>query len=277
MLSVGLAVLALVMTSAGVRGQQSQQSAPPNQIGGPSRVTALAAGPNWPRDGIVLAARGDQIFRTTNGGASWDHLLAPELVVGLSLAPSSSGAPTAFALGGQRLYRSTDLGSTWTSVATRPDRLLVSPDFAGDGLAFSLTAGALARSTDGGLTWSAAGAGDEWRVHDLLFPSSFARDHTLLAVANGPDGTFAVHASPDGGQRWQLASVPVPSELQVDDGAHYTVTNLVAATSYRGDGILLAAVRGVDIATGLSTFGQGAPLVVAEGAPNVLVPVAIDS
>src|SRR5437867_2492949 len=81
-------------------------------------VTALAPGPNWPADGLLLAGLGDRVARTRDGGQSWDFSPAPGAVISLTLAPTLNAAsPVAFALAGDSLYRSTDLGSTWTAVA----------------------------------------------------------------------------------------------------------------------------------------------------------------
>ncbi len=128
-------------------------------------VTAIAASPTFATDHTVFAATSIQVYRSTDGGASfsivpvsgaWDFqsiAISPDFArdrtVFVGSSPQSNGG----------VFRSTDAGDTWsqfnggglTSTASVLG-LAVSPGYAGDGLVYAATgAGLLARAK--GTTW----------------------------------------------------------------------------------------------------------------------------
>src|SRR2546430_1150749 len=100
-------------------------------------------------------------------------------------------------------------------------------------------------------TVTALAPSPSWPADGLLLAALGDRiDRTLLVVATDGNGEFAVYSSSNG-VHWALGSVPVPAGgLSAEDGTQYEVTDLVASNSFPQDGILFAAVRGVDILSG---------------------------
>src|SRR5919198_5194301 len=187
--SVSLAVgLLLALAAAGARAAEAGAWArlgPP----GPQAIVALAVGPEWPRERLLLAARQDleldkrndyDLVRSGDGGATWERLAAPaERVFLLLLSPSAGADRPAFAAAGspgypgpKALYRSPDAGGTWQqvlAVSSLGFELSLSPDFARDGLALVIVDGRLHRSRDGGLSWEALDPAPGQRVLQAAF------------------------------------------------------------------------------------------------------------
>src|SRR6266496_2380611 len=115
-------------------------------------VRALALSPAYATDRTIVAAGGDGIYRSTDGGARW-----AALDVGLD------GHAT-----------------TWAQVA-------FSPDFARDRTLFLNNEARIYRSTDGGAHWSATL--EPFQLFTLAFSPAYARDRTIFA-AGAPAGIY---------------------------------------------------------------------------------------
>ena len=124
--------------------------------------------------------RGDGIFKTTDGGATWNQL-----------ARTRTADPTVCAAAGPIC--------AWSYV----DRLTISPDGA---VILAATVSGIQRSTDGGATWNAA-VGAVGRFTDVDFDPA----NPLNAIAAGAAGSIF---STNGGLNWQnavYAPVVVPA------------------------------------------------------------------
>jgi hypothetical protein len=103
------------------------------------------------------------IFRTTNGGASWQQVhnvgpAQPPLV-------TSSGAIYWPTFG--TLAKSTNGGATWTQVGS--GLLNATPAELPDGRLVALSGNSLVVSTDGGATWSAIGPALPYQPHGVIY------------------------------------------------------------------------------------------------------------
>jgi photosystem II stability/assembly factor-like uncharacterized protein len=149
-------------------------------------------------------SQGTGLYRTTDGGRTWNRRLAGifnDVVFmesNTALAATNTGA----------IYRSTDAGNSWTQIAPdRPNGLLrlarVNSSTAVGISAF----GDIWRSADGGFTWSKVwdGLGDLAGVWRAYF-----RDAQNGWVV-GPKGILL--ASADGGLTWRVASNGVADNI----------------------------------------------------------------
>ena len=122
------------------------------------------------------ALQGDGIFKTTDGGATWNQLPSTKVTDPL-VCPVGVPCP-------------------WTYV----NRLAISPDGT---TILAATFSAIRRSTDGGATWSMVTANTARSYADIDFDPT----NSQLAVA-GSDGITTY--STDGGQTWLTAGYPTP-------------------------------------------------------------------
>jgi photosystem II stability/assembly factor-like uncharacterized protein len=116
-------------------------------------LNAIFAGPG---ESLFIAAEAGSIYRSLDGGASWERLHPPyegSFWGGLSLDGE------AFMVFGMRghLFRSDDLGETWQELATGTDQSLQSAIIRSDGSIVVVgLGGVVLTSSDGGRSFSAA-------------------------------------------------------------------------------------------------------------------------
>jgi photosystem II stability/assembly factor-like uncharacterized protein len=171
------------------------------------------------------------VFRTTNGGRTWDHVLFKSENAGavdLSMDPNNPRllfasvwqarrTPWSMASGGpdSGLWRSTDGGDTWTDITHNPGlprgivgRLGVSVSPADGTRVYALVEaedGALFRSDDAGLTWKRASEEAGLRGRPWYYMHVFAdpTDADTLWVAD-----YSLWKSIDGGKTFGEFSTP---------------------------------------------------------------------
>jgi photosystem II stability/assembly factor-like uncharacterized protein len=216
-----------------------------NEMSGPGQkdaVYALAASPNFANDGLCFAARSTGLYRSEDGGLTWQNAYASlELVTALAtttvaLSPDFETDRTVFAgaLGG--VLRSVDGGHTWyiASLPSPPPfvlTLVVSPNFARDGviLAGTMEDGVF-RSADRGATWAAWNFGLlDLNVLCMVISPDFAHDETLFV---GTDS--GIFRSTNGGRAWR--EIDFPLDLA-------PVLSLAISPDYATDGILFAGTE----------------------------------
>ena len=152
------------------------------------------------------------LFRSTNGGRSWNHYLIEDPIRSVYNDPND---PDVFyATGARILYKSTDGGLTWPAVESDlPDGnvSVLASDPADSSIMYAhVGLKGVYRSTDGGLSWSLRG-----RVPDAAL--------TSLAVKPGsPETLFAFHTvegfvlSTDGGRIFESLRVGLPTNAISD-------------------------------------------------------------
>lgn len=99
---------------------------------------------------LYLAAEAGHLYRSDDGGESWQGLEAPYRGSFFGVLPLADGAILAFGLRGN-LFRSTDRGTTWSEIASGTEATLMTAAELGDGrVIVAGLAGAVLRSDDGG-------------------------------------------------------------------------------------------------------------------------------
>lgn len=205
-------------------------------------VYALAASPAFERDGICFAARGSGLYRSTDGGVTWqpaytslgldDAVPTPAV----ALSPDFPADHTVFAGVAGAILRSYDGGQTWyASALPAPPPvvscLAVSPDYVRDGVVFAGTMeDGVFRSSDRGDHWVRWNFGLlDLHVMALALSPAFATDETLYAgVESG------IFRSTNGGRAWR--EVPFPTDLA-------PVLSLALSPAFKQDGLLLAGTE----------------------------------
>lgn len=151
----------------------------------------------------IDAVRGDGIFRTDDGGVTWNQLPATAANANFfyvnSLAISADGQ-TLLAGTNTGIFRSTDSGQTWNRVHTVAiGNLAVDPGNSANAIAGGLDNGRAYFSTDGGVTWQQATAatGNGARVQVC-----YAAADTATVYASVQANPSEFWRSTDGGQTY---------------------------------------------------------------------------
>lgn len=148
-----------------------------------------------------LYAAENGVYRSTDGGTSWQQTRYTSLSVG-NLAVGASNA--LFAATSRGFFRSTDLGNSW-DVLGLPYTTLVSANATGDVFAASYT---VHRSSDGGLTWTETNT--QWQSAQAVAIAVGATGTIFSSVtrSNGPcPCTMGLFRSTDNGNNWSRLTV----------------------------------------------------------------------
>jgi len=202
-------------------------------------VYALAASPAFARDGLCFAARPSGLYRSQDGGQSWQPAYASlEITQALATAAvvlshdfETDHSLFAGVRGG--VLRSMDGGQHWVVASFPPpppfvSAMVISPGFAEDGvvLAATLEDGVL-RSGDRGQHWASWNFGLlDLNVLCLAVSPDFAQDETLWAGTES-----GIFRSTNGGRAWREVDFPIEWA---------PVLCLAVSPGYATDGLLLA-------------------------------------
>lgn len=201
-------------------------------------VYSLATSPVFARDGLCFAARPAGLYRSDDGGLTWQSAYAslelqkPLTTVAVIFSPDFERDHSLFAGVRGGVLRSVDGGRHWYVSSFDPppfvSALVVSPNFAQDGtlLAGTLEDGVL-RSGDRGEHWTAWNFGLlDLNVLCLAISPSFAGDETLFAGTES-----GIFRSTNGGRAWREVEFPME---------YAPVLSLALSPGYATDGLLLA-------------------------------------
>ena len=218
---------------------------------GEMRVLALS--PAYLTDATLWAARGDEVFKSTDGGAAWSsYRLVPSGdsfdVFNLAVSPAFASDHTLFATGYGATRRSTDGGLTWASVGGYAPGfgVVVSPLYAQDNTVWTTyrfiespgdgrPESAVQRTTNRGGAWALTAAGlpgvYEPFPRALAVSPAYATDHTLFTALSGQlvaGLSRSLFRSLDSGGSW-IDLGPAPGNPDV---------HALAVTSTAPDGLM---------------------------------------
>ena len=199
---------------------------------GPSgaRILSLAIDPN---SVSTIYAGSQDVYKSTDGGSSWQStgLLKNVFVQSLAVEPGNSNNIYAGTSGG--IYKSTDAGSTWSlaglSTSISVNSLVIDPSTTS--ILYAGTSGGIYKSTDSGASWSLG----------TLVPTqinALAIDPNTTSIIYAATTTLGVYKSTNSGSSWaaintSLPSNPYPSiiSLAIDST---TSTTIYAGTDGKG-------------------------------------------
>lgn len=144
------------------------------------------------------------IFRTFDGGQTWDSLLIPVYVSNIQFINDSTG----FAGGSDGfVYRTTDLGTNWNLMGSNTWDDLTGMFFLNKDTGYQITGNIIDKTTDGGITWqvifNSTGYG-ETIGGKMMFPDSI----TGYAVQGFYSGG-AISKTSDAGSTWSDLLIPL--------------------------------------------------------------------
>jgi photosystem II stability/assembly factor-like uncharacterized protein len=182
-----------------------------------ARCQSTVAGISFPTTltGFVLREDGT-VYRTSNGGASWQESAA--------LVPSGSDSGHAFATGiafrdaavgivatGEGIFRTADGARSWTHVANSPPPGIEGVLFAGANVAYAVGTGTVLKSTDDGRTWSPRPLVTALRSTRLT--SIRCSDANVCLIATDPGERFV--RTTNGGSSFVSTPAPATGTLAV--------------------------------------------------------------
>jgi photosystem II stability/assembly factor-like uncharacterized protein len=202
-------------------------------------VRALAISPGYASDHTIFAGTYSDVFRSTDGGATWKS-------VSQGILPAGNN----------------------NMMGINIMALAISPDFVKDHTIFACVGGGgIVKSVDGGSTWRMMNEGFKYpTIQSLAISPTYAIDHTLFAGAS----MEGIYRSVDGGNSWQLAAKDITT---LDVYTCFAISPAYASdhTVYVGtglDGVFRSVDSGAtwqptqDLSTNVGTVqGIGAPSV----------------
>lgn len=174
--------------------------------------------------GIFVGTSSGGVFRSMDGGFTWEHMNFPTTSQTIiSLASNSAGDIFAGTEYGNGLYRSPDNGATWVQLRVVQAFIIsIAPSPLNDSLIFFGTdREGVYRSTDKGITWNIVGL-------TTYFINSLSIDAQGIIYAGTNGGVFR---STDDGTTWE----PTGSAAFKGYGSYSTLTDVLAVESDGGN------------------------------------------
>ena len=146
--------------------------------------------------GFDSAARG--LFKTTDGGTTWEILPYPEYIIALAILPTDS--QVVFAGTGKGIYKSSDGAKSWTQLDTYKGLGIFAMTFDEDDVLYVYTQTfGLVRSSDLGNKWENVN-GPELTITSIAVDSV---NDIIYVAGHSQEGFQEVYSSNDG-TNWQL-------------------------------------------------------------------------
>jgi photosystem II stability/assembly factor-like uncharacterized protein len=193
-------------------------------------IPDLVFSPNYAHDRTMFAvlqnsmAMGGSVYRTVDGGATWERVWGTSYVGPLAISPRYGDDQTVFTTAdGYYVLGSEDGGETWSRVGEWPPgspypvaRLVALPsNYPADSTLFAAGNG-FWRLPPGATTWEPAVSGliTDLYAESLAISPNYALDETLLAIASWTGEQYERHyallRSVDGGVNWDMANIGLP-------------------------------------------------------------------
>jgi photosystem II stability/assembly factor-like uncharacterized protein len=178
------------------------------------------------------------LFKTTNGGASWQHVSAEGVVAidpnhGETIYATRHPANERSA----RIYESTDAGNTWRTVGRlrNVDGLVVDPQ--DSQTLYATSAYVVRKSVDGGQSWRTVKTPGTWLEGFAIDPQR----STTLYLGTAGDGIFK---SRDGGHSWRILHSGRAARSSVDALAIAPTSSATVYAGTAGAGVLKSTDSG---------------------------------
>ena len=232
-------------------------------------VHSLAASPDFARDGICFAARPSGLYRSDDGGHTWQPAYAslqlerPFPTAAVAVSPDFVSDRSLFAGVPGAVLRSGDRGVSWhvAALISPPpfvSTLAISPNYAQDGTLFAGTMeDGVFRSADRGAHWVAWNFGLlDLNVLCLAVSPAYAGDETLFV---GTDS--GIFRSTTGGRAWREVDSGDRGQRSTDFAP---VLSLAVSPQYAADGVVFAGTeshglcRSADRGRTWAPLGEGA-------------------
>jgi photosystem II stability/assembly factor-like uncharacterized protein len=226
--------------------------------GNPGLLQASRSAP-----GTLLAATSRGLFRTVDGGISWqpfDSGLRGLSVFSLAVDPRDASAVYAGVTTGLLVGRHRDAvwsprfsGQGLVQPVEPPVVLAVDPG--GSGTIYRNLTFGLSRSFNGGRRWHDLGVPDSCLVVSALALDPSSPRTVYVGGDNGDAGCQVpvhVYKSADGGNTWTALSIDVVDGLYVDPGSPETVYATLDGLKKSSDGGMTWASAGTGLAQGIS-------------------------
>ena len=236
--------------AAGLNATTSWTWLGPGNVGG--RIRSIVVDPDDP-DTMWIGSVGGGIWKTTNGGASWEpvndfmaNLAVSTMVMNpvshsVMYAGTGEGFYNIDALRGAGVFKSTDRGETWEQLPSTAssdwyyvNRLDISPD---GNVILAATRSGIWRSTDAGLTWTQVLAAED--VADVNFDPTDGTKAIAGARASGN-----AYYSVDGGVTWNSASFSSSTSGRVEIAYAPSNPSIVYASINQNNGELWKSADG---------------------------------
>ena len=155
------------------------------------------------------------IFRSTNGGTSWEPAAAGLPVASLIRGQIAFGAYVFAGTEGDGIYRSSDHGNTWTKTDVDNSLLahqLVFAFCAKDNALYAGAGNGIYKSTDGGTTFQRTLNGFPQNINVTAYSLTVSSGNILAAVniSFSPSQSLeGIFYSPDDGSNWHQANLPI--------------------------------------------------------------------
>ncbi|MBL0176947.1 MAG: hypothetical protein IPP94_17090 [Ignavibacteria bacterium] len=192
------------------------------------------------------ALLGGSLFRTWDGGNSWENANLSTRISSVTLARDG----VLFASIDSTVFRSVDKGNTWTTFSNLSFAPAAVRFFSANiGVAFS-TAMQIVGTTDGGKKWSKMGFYSAMNVTDMLF-----LDSTKLVLIL-PTSTALINITTDFGLNWNTPALQMP----VTGYIRSTFANKDGSVTLFGmyGGVLLKSLDSIQSLTQIHGFGSEA-------------------
>ena len=231
----------------------------------PDAIYGFAVSPEYANDKTIFAARASGLYRSQDGGKSWQFsfdsldLDAPLAISCVALAPNFAEMPHVFAAGPGGVLRSRDGGQTWyvtmlSSPAPFITGLAVSPNYARDGIVFAATMDdGVFRSSNRGVDWTAWNFGlfDRHILSIAVSPNIAEDKNVFLGTESG------IFHSINGGLGWR------ETEFQIENAP---VLSLAISPNFTEDDLLFAGTESAGV---LSSQDRGTTWALAAGEDQV--------
>ena len=155
------------------------------------------------------------IYRSTNGGQSWDPAAAGLPVASLIRGQIAFGPYVFAGTEGDGIYRSSDHGNTWTKTDVNNSLLahqLVFAFCAKDNALYAGAGNGIYKSTDGGMTFQRTLNGFPPNINVTAYSLTVSSGNILAAVnvSFSPSQSLeGIFYSPDDGSNWHQANLPL--------------------------------------------------------------------